>query len=703
MAFSTDIQPLLERACLKCHGAERPKAGYRLDSPALAVSSGDNAPSIIAGDSARSRLIHFVARQVEDMEMPPLGKGEPLTPQEIGILRAWIDQGARGDAAASGPTVTASVTTAVQFFAVSGNEGRFREHYGLREGWGGGLSEFSLKYELDPRTRAEISGRALSASGDYRFSARVERDQLGWVRLDYREFARFSDDTGGYYAPFALAAPSLADDLVIRHRHATLETGLELPDWPRLRLAYDLHWRDGSEATLNWGGLAVGGLQRNVFPGRRQVEEDTHQITLDLRHDWRGLTISDLAQLEWHTQDQLRTELPTASLPFDFGTRTRDEQDYWRASNVLRLERNVRDWLYLSAGYLYSRLKDAGGFSLESFVPSDPSTPPSLDVAAGDISIRRQSHVANGNLMAGPWNDLLLHAGVQAEWTRQESFALGRAYLTPTAFDSNLDRAATDETVGLRYTGIPSTVLFAETRFQQETYSQFEEGLSDGTPSFLRDSEDDGSLWDAEAGFTVSPWKAISLQAKYRHRDRENEYSHLRDLDLLGSGNGYPAFIRARDTVTDELDTRLVLQPLRWLKATFRYALASTDFRTLTDGWSDTSVDPPLFNPGAETRSGEYDAHTLGGAFVLTPWSRLHLSTSATWTTSRSLSGARNGEEIIPYEGQTWNWLNQATLVLDEKTDLLSTYLFSTGDFEQDNAAAGLPLGVRYTRHAATA
>ncbi|MCC6232936.1 MAG: hypothetical protein IT580_09850, partial [Verrucomicrobiales bacterium] len=42
-------------------------------------------------------------------------------------------------------------------------------------------------------------------------------------------------------------------------------------------------------------------------------------------------------------------------------------------------------------------------------------------------------------------------------------------------------------------------------------------------------------------------------------------------------------------------------------------------------------------------------------------------------------------------------------LVLDEKTDLLSTYLFSTGDFEQDNAAAGLPLGVRYTRHAATA
>src|SRR5262249_41342885 len=45
------------------------------------------------GDSTNSPLIHFVARLVEDREMPPPGKGTALTAEQIGLLRAWIDQG----------------------------------------------------------------------------------------------------------------------------------------------------------------------------------------------------------------------------------------------------------------------------------------------------------------------------------------------------------------------------------------------------------------------------------------------------------------------------------------------------------------------------------------------------------------------------------------------------------------------------------
>src|SRR6185436_9047530 len=41
----------------------------------------------------KSPLIHFTARLVEDSEMPPRGKGEPLTAEQVGLLRAWIDQG----------------------------------------------------------------------------------------------------------------------------------------------------------------------------------------------------------------------------------------------------------------------------------------------------------------------------------------------------------------------------------------------------------------------------------------------------------------------------------------------------------------------------------------------------------------------------------------------------------------------------------
>jgi hypothetical protein len=93
--FIGDIKPLLEGACLKCHDAEKAKGKLSLDTHEHALKGGENGPDIIPGNSAKSPLVHFTARLVVDSEMPPLGKGEPLTADQVALLRAWIDQGAR--------------------------------------------------------------------------------------------------------------------------------------------------------------------------------------------------------------------------------------------------------------------------------------------------------------------------------------------------------------------------------------------------------------------------------------------------------------------------------------------------------------------------------------------------------------------------------------------------------------------------------
>ncbi|MEP6670135.1 MAG: DUF1553 domain-containing protein [Chthoniobacter sp.] len=91
--FVQDIQPLLAKHCLKCHGPEKQKSGYRVDVRDSALKGGDDhAPNIVPGKSAASPLIHFVAGLDEDMLMPQ--KGDRLTAEQIGLLRGWIDQGA---------------------------------------------------------------------------------------------------------------------------------------------------------------------------------------------------------------------------------------------------------------------------------------------------------------------------------------------------------------------------------------------------------------------------------------------------------------------------------------------------------------------------------------------------------------------------------------------------------------------------------
>ena len=72
----------------------RNSSGEIVHGSSWVVGSPGRAPPAIAATckSGGSPLIHFVAGLDEDMRMPQ--KGEPLTAEQIGLLRAWIDQGA---------------------------------------------------------------------------------------------------------------------------------------------------------------------------------------------------------------------------------------------------------------------------------------------------------------------------------------------------------------------------------------------------------------------------------------------------------------------------------------------------------------------------------------------------------------------------------------------------------------------------------
>jgi hypothetical protein len=90
--FSKEVQPILSERCYSCHGADKQKADLRWDVKASAFKTGDHGPIIVPGNSASSRVIKLVSGQEPDALMPP--RGDRLTAEQIGILRAWIDQGA---------------------------------------------------------------------------------------------------------------------------------------------------------------------------------------------------------------------------------------------------------------------------------------------------------------------------------------------------------------------------------------------------------------------------------------------------------------------------------------------------------------------------------------------------------------------------------------------------------------------------------
>ncbi|HTL17694.1 MAG TPA: c-type cytochrome domain-containing protein [Patescibacteria group bacterium] len=99
VTYNQDIKPIFDKSCTGCHGPEKAKGKLRLDSLAATLKGGEDGKVVEAGRSADSVLVHNIAHlgDPDDYMPPPKNKAgiPPLTPQQIGLIRAWIDQGAK--------------------------------------------------------------------------------------------------------------------------------------------------------------------------------------------------------------------------------------------------------------------------------------------------------------------------------------------------------------------------------------------------------------------------------------------------------------------------------------------------------------------------------------------------------------------------------------------------------------------------------
>ena len=96
ISFDTDIKPILQVSCVRCHGRGRSRGGFSIETRELLLKGGDDGPAVVVGNSAESHLIAMVSGIDPDEVMPK--KGSRLTSAQVGLLRAWIDQGLPWDA-----------------------------------------------------------------------------------------------------------------------------------------------------------------------------------------------------------------------------------------------------------------------------------------------------------------------------------------------------------------------------------------------------------------------------------------------------------------------------------------------------------------------------------------------------------------------------------------------------------------------------
>ena len=91
VSYEKDVLPLLKKHCYECHGADMQESGLRLDVRDRALSGGDSGKALVVGKSEESLLVQLTSAVDPEEAMPP--GDEKLSDEQIGILRAWVDQG----------------------------------------------------------------------------------------------------------------------------------------------------------------------------------------------------------------------------------------------------------------------------------------------------------------------------------------------------------------------------------------------------------------------------------------------------------------------------------------------------------------------------------------------------------------------------------------------------------------------------------
>ncbi len=411
--FSRDVKPILENNCLRCHGPEKPKSRFRLDNRQDALKGGEDGVDILPGKSAKSPLIHYVAGLVEDMQMPPAGKGKELTAGQVALLRAWIDQGAVWEKAIVTNKTDLSFSPVLGGTVVSGDNQKFREQFWQKEGLNGGLEKFEMFDQSYPDTKLHMTGHVLA--DDYKLDLAVDRNDLGFIHTGWEQYRKYFDNIGGYDPSLIQPVPTVGKDLYLDIGKAWVDFGLTLPNLPRMALGYEYDYKQGNEATLQWGAVGTSiATARNIAPASEALKEDVHILKFDLDDEINGVTIEERFRGEFY-----RLNTATTNAVYSQGSQgLNNGTTYFQGANTIRLEKKFSDWFFGSAGYLFSKLDADSTFSM-----SDPTLLQLTTVP--QISLEKESNVGNVNGLLDPFPGLVISMGAQAEWSRQNGFGAG--------------------------------------------------------------------------------------------------------------------------------------------------------------------------------------------------------------------------------------------------------------------------------------
>lgn len=617
------------------------------------------------------------------------------------MVGATLVAGSSSRAGAADPEISVTLAPIRQVF-VDGDEGKFRAHHWMKEGYTGGIKEFSLHHALANGLVVSSEGHALIDQNDIATELLIKKDQMGFIELNFTEFRKYYDDTGGSHRRFAtLQTNDTFKELALDIGKLELETGLTLEGWPELTFAYEREFKDGAKSRLTWASVKEVGETRKIGPSWQDVDEIVDAFALTATDEIAGFALKGEQRWEFVRSEAFREEkaLSTTGAASDT-TITRQDiaPEATLMTTLINGERRfLDDALFFASAYHFAHM-DNREFEniLQRNADDTPAGTHNRYNARADNDY--DAHTWVQNVVVAPWPWLSVGHKLKAEVIKRESNSTYPSDTTnpadgivdTTEVSLNTNKATRwGEGLSLWVKGIPRTALYTELEFEQarvlmreDRQSLAGQSASNANEVFNRETVTDirRGAWTLGGRLDPHPW--LDVTAHVRRRVNNSDYDDQRES--TASGTALSAFTDEQNVHTNEFTSRATLRPCRWFRSSFRYQFRDDDYSTRFEA--------------QDTVKAQMRSHIYTYDVVLQPLRELTATASfsrqaAATTTPARLASSAN---IPTFNADVQTWLFSADYAPAPNVTVTGALQYSSADNFNDFADRALPYGADF-------
>jgi hypothetical protein len=598
-----------------------------------------------------------------------------------------------------------------RYAAVKGDVEKFRALNWMKDGYVGGIRNLTAHGDFEGGT-VWFEGRAFPAENDIRAILEYDKEDFGFFEMDYHSFRKYFDGTGGFYYPFiTLSVNELDQDLELDISHFAVEFGPHLGDEaPEIGFYLERHTKNGRKSRLTWVGVKEGATTRNIGPSWQDLDETTDILGFKAGTEFGGFNVNLDQRWEFVRISSMREErnLSTNATASEKKIRRQfQEPETDLMVTTLRAEKWLQDnKSFVGFAYRFQEMDNSENETLSEFDEngnprsfSNPKNKPNA-FAENDLD----THTWTGQYLNRLRKDLNFIAKVKTEVIRRRGNSVypNDTDDPPNGIGNTAEINTTEnkvyrfgENVSLRYNGIARTSLYTEAELEQtrnwlseELVNVSGEDVASSSGDFSRETLTHIQKTILTAGARIVPSSKVSLTLQARHRIEDNDYDDIHETS--GGGSARSAFIDSLKLYGNEITSRIMWKPWKWLQTGFRYQYLDNTYKSRAQAQvpQESLLLSHVFT---------YDVflQPLQDILMNLSFSRQNLKVSTP-------AGSASSTQIPGFIADVNTWLFSTSYTPTEKISLITTFLYSLADNFDDFTATGLPYGVDNKRYDAT-